>query len=83
MAASKYDIQYWFDRGKTEQGARYMVIVCDTYDWEDYPVYAQTKEDAETTVAHYRSASMQQVMEVYDLEADMQEQLNQHRTWAL
>lgn len=38
MAASKYDITCWFQDGVVN-GKTHMIIICDTYDYEDYPVY--------------------------------------------
>ena len=34
------DIGEWFDDG-VELGASHMIIVCDTFDHEDYPVYVK------------------------------------------
>jgi hypothetical protein len=39
MAATKQDIIGWLDRGKA-QGATHVIVVCDTFDWDDYPVFA-------------------------------------------
>lgn len=65
MAASLEDIAGWFERGKAQKAA-YMIVVCDTFDHEDYPVYANatdfwTKHDA------VNGQNMQRIMEVYDL----------------
>lgn len=73
-------IQDWFDEG-IEQKYNWMVIVCDTYDHEDYPEYAKTRSDAEAIVA--KPGKMARVMEVYDLTADRGPQLSAQRVWAL
>jgi hypothetical protein len=36
MATTMQDLREWYNRGKNI-GATHMVVVCDTYDWEDYP----------------------------------------------
>lgn len=77
MATTKADIRQWFERG-VEEGHDYMIVVCDTFDHEDYPAYAM-KNTFPAQERHYRTASMQRIMEVYDLHQDMEEQLNEHR----
>lgn len=80
MAASKSDIQGWFERG-VGQGATHMIVVCDTFDHEDYPVFVQDGEDARKKADSYNGRNMQRVMEVYDLRADMADQLGAHRAF--
>jgi hypothetical protein len=41
MAASREDIESWFDRGVTDN-RKYMIVKCDTFDYEDYPSYCDT-----------------------------------------
>lgn len=76
MTTTRSDIDGWFDRG-VEQGYKYMLVICDTYDHEDYPSYARTAEDC--VVKHKNPGAMQRVMEVYDLSMDKLRQLNEHR----
>lgn len=80
MSATRDDLSSWFDRGK-ESNHRYMVIVCDTYDWDDYPVFCNDKEEAENRVKN--PGEMQKIMEVYDLNADKEVQMNMHRAYML
>jgi hypothetical protein len=79
MATTREDIQGWFERGVREQH-EYLLVVTDTYDWEDYPVYVARAEQVTGQLAEY-SLNMQRVTEVYDLRAPMVEQLNEHRAW--
>ena len=79
MAASKLDIIGWFDRG-VDQGATHMIVVCDTYDWEDYPVYVSPDQDVHKIEKGYRG-NMQKVMEVYKLSLDRDTQMRQHRAF--
>lgn len=82
MVASLSDISEWFDSGK-KSGHHYMIIVCDTFDWEDYPVYTG-EVDFWTKYGKFVSgAEMQKVMEVYNLKLDKMEQLNQDRVFNL
>lgn len=70
----------WFDIAK-DQGSKYLLIVCDRYDWEDYPVTALDREDCFKQIEAYNGPNMQKVMEVYDLSLDKQLQLNQPICW--
>ena len=80
MAATREDIRAWFLKGK-EQGATHMLVACDTYDWTDYPVFVKPQKNVIKQVAVYQRKSMQEVMEVYDLALDMDEQLRSGRVW--
>jgi hypothetical protein len=79
MACSLDDIKRWFKEGKRVK-ATHMIVVCDTFDYEDYPVYVargQNVRDIES--AH--TGNMQHVMEVYNLSLPMEQQLNEVRSF--
>lgn len=78
---TKQEISQWFDRGVTE-GYSHMIVVCDTYDHEDYPVYARGDADCLNKHAHYDGLNMQRVMEVYDIRQTKEPQM-QGRTMRL
>lgn len=80
MPTTREDLSEWFDRG-AQKGASYMVVVVDTFDYEDYPVFCDTKKEA--LIRMKDPGEMQRVMEVYDLKADKETQLNQYRSFAL
>lgn len=82
MATSKQDIQRWFERGVADK-ATHMIVVVDTFDYDDYPVYVGAWESAAGKVAEYNGKSMQRVIEVYDLRKAMQPQLDEHRSFNL
>lgn len=77
---TKSEISQWFDRG-VAQGAKFMIVLCDTFDYDDYPSYHSTQSDAESEIKH--PGHMQKVMEVYDLTADRDQQLDKQRCYAL
>lgn len=79
MATTKQDISNWFDRG-LDLGADFMIIVCDTFDYEDYPVFCTSDVFKETHDKH-NGQDMQKIMEVYDLSMDKDEQLSQERVF--
>ena len=77
-AATKADLSGWFDHG-VRDGAKWMVVVCDTFDHEDYPCYFLTAQEVQAKLA--RPGEMQRIMEVYDLTADKEEQMKERRCW--
>ena len=73
------DIKRWLERGK-EEGATHLIVVCDTFDYDDYPVFVSPKENVHVVKNEY-SKDMQRVMEVYNLSMDWDEQLNETRSF--
>jgi hypothetical protein len=51
------EIKKWYNEGKKAK-YKYMTVICDTFDWEDYPSYGDSPKVA---------GNMEKVMEVYDL----------------
>jgi len=82
MTATRQDIEGWFDRG-VAQKATHLIVVCDTYDHDDYPCFANGDSDVIEQYGYYNGKNMQRVMEVYDLRADKAEQMNEHRAMRL
>ena len=79
MAASALEISKWFAEG-VQKGSRYMVVVCDTFDHDDYPVFCATADEARRKAA--KPGQMQRVMEVYDLAESWASQ-SRGRVWNL
>lgn len=75
MAATKQEIREWLEEGK-KKNAAHVIVMCDTYDYEDYPVYVLRNQDPRLCA---RQGEMQAVMEVYNLSLDIETQLNTHR----
>lgn len=65
-------IREWLEEGK-EAGATHVIVVCDTFDYEDYPVHVMPKEDVIKKADEYRGKNMQTVMKVYDLSKDVED----------
>ncbi len=76
---TRAEIEEWLTRGK--EGNTHMVVVCDTFSWEDYPVFVTKGEDVHEVVAKYDGKNMQKVMEVYSYNHDIEAQLNQNRAF--
>lgn len=80
MAASFEDISRWVRRAK-EEGCTHLIVVCDTYDHDDYPVYVSKDEDIHERIEHFQKASMQRIMEVYKMSMDLDAQLKERRAY--
>jgi len=80
MGTTKETIRGWLKSGKAE-GATHTLIVCDTYDHEDYPVHVMPGEDVHKKFAEYNGPKMQKVMEVYSHALDHEPQLNEFRSF--
>jgi hypothetical protein len=71
---TKETISDWFDRGVAQE-KDFMIIVCDTFDYEDYPVFC-LEDDYNEIYNHYDGKNMQRIMESYNLHKDKNEQIN-------
>lgn len=80
MATSKQDLRAWFDKGVAE-GFTHMIVVCDTFDHMDFPVYVLPSEDVKVVEATYAKQAMSRIMEVYNLSMDREQQLAQDRAF--
>ena len=80
MAATKQDIRWWFKAG-VKQGATHMIVVCDDFDYEDYPVYVEPSEDVRKKAQRFDGKDMQRIMEVYSMTLPMESQLDEHRAF--
>jgi hypothetical protein len=69
MAVSREQVNGWILRAK-EQGAKYIISVCDTFDYDDYPVFCKNEQELEEKKNHYRSADMQRINEVITINDD-------------
>lgn len=82
MGATRSEIASWFDRGAA-QGAAFMIVWCDTFDYEDYPAYFNSAEEAQESLDKEDGTNMQKAMEVYDLNQPRDSQLKISKCWAL
>ncbi len=80
MPASKADISGWFDSG-VSIGATHMIVVVDTYEYEDYPYFVSANENVYAEEKRISNIDMQRVMEIYNLSSDKQSQLAQFRAF--
>jgi hypothetical protein len=58
-----------------------MLVVCDTFDHEDYPVFVNKDQQVRSVYDEYNDKNMQRVMEVYNLGLPLEPQLNEMRAF--
>lgn len=80
MGTTQNDIRSWIERGKA-QGAMHVIVVCDTFSYEDYPVFVMPGTDARKKSEEYNDRNMRRLMEVYDLSLDIDEQIAERRAF--
>ena len=79
MATTREEIRTWLKEGKA-QGATHTIVVCDTFDYEDYPVHVMPGRDVRAESKQYDGTNMQRIMECYSHALDHEKQLNEHRS---
>lgn len=79
-AGTREVIQGWLTRARTD-GATHMLVICDTFSWEDYPVYVLPGQDPHEVAKRYDDKNMQLVVECYSMRYSDWPQLDAHRAW--
>lgn len=69
MAATREDVDRWIAAAK-EKGAKHIISVCDTWDYDDYPVYVMPEDDLEKMKKKYDGVNMQKINEVITINED-------------
>lgn len=80
MTARQQDIKNWLEVGKAKN-ATHLIVVCDTFDYDDYPVFVMPGEDVRKKEEECRRRDMQRVMEVYNIQKDWGPQLAEYRSF--
>lgn len=69
MAATREDIDRWILTAR-QLKAKHVISVCDTFDYDDYPVYVMPDEDLEERKKKFDGVNMQKINEVITLNDD-------------
>lgn len=79
--ATQDSISKWWDEAEKDS-SKWMIIVYDSFDRHDYPVWGKTKKDLNYALKEFNnSEKMSRIMEVYDLSLNKKEQISAHRVW--
>lgn len=80
-AATKQDIISWFETG-VENKEDHMIVLCDQIDWYDFPIYTKGLEKFKEVYDKYSPKhSAIKIIEVYDLNMSMDEQMEEVRAF--
>lgn len=80
MSTDANKIRRWLVAGKRKR-ATHVIVVCDTFDHTDTPVYVAPGQDARAVSDAESRKPMQRVMEVYNLAMDIDAQLKEYRAF--
>lgn len=81
MAADYAQITGWFEAG-VATGARFLIVVAFQFG-PDFPLWANSVEQAHDTIEEYKGKLVYAVQEVYDLQLSQLHQLLEPRAWHL
>jgi len=69
MAATRDDVNRWIDTAKTK-GCKFIISVCDTFDWDDFPVYIKDLNELILRVDNYDGVDMKKINEIIRINDD-------------
>ena len=78
--ASPIEIAEWV-QDEFKRDATHVLIVTDTFDYEEYPVPVMPNEDVQVKINEFNSLPMQKVIEVYSKKYPLIYQLNTPFAW--
>jgi len=80
MGHSRNEIKEWFEE-MYNGGFNFMLVVTDTFDYTTYAVGVQVRKFWEKHDYYNNPDKMSRVMEVYNLDMDVEEQLDERRAF--
>jgi hypothetical protein len=80
MATTFETIKGWFDGGLTQK-ATHLIVVYDTFDLRNYPVYVMPGQDVHEVEQKIKENCWLRVMEVYKMSMGWNAHLNQKRVF--
>ena len=70
MAATRQDVDKWIKRA-IEKECKFIISVCDTFDYEDYPIYIKTEPELIEKYEEYKyNKNMQRINEIIKINDD-------------
>ncbi len=80
-ATTREEIREWLKEGRNKKDITHMLVVCDTFDHQDYSTYVCRQENVRKVFNEYNFKNMQKVMEVYSYKISLDDQLNERRAF--
>ena len=69
MAATREDVNRWIEHAIKEK-YKYIISVCDTFDYGDYPVYCVDENELKEEYSKYNRINMQKINEIIRINSD-------------
>ena len=66
MGCTSEDFDYW-KKEAIIKGAKYLLVICDDFSGEDFPVYVMPNQDVEEIQEKYRLKKMCTIQELIEL----------------
>lgn len=82
MATNITDLTRWLAIGNKDENS-HMIVVTDTYDYEDYPVFVKRGTSIQDEVKKHDGKDMLKVTEVYSYDMSLEPQLAERRAYNL
>lgn len=73
-------IDIWLAEAK-KQKASHLIMACDTFNYENYPIFAHGKKDCQEKVRKHNGQNMQRVDAVYNMRRSIKNQRAEERPW--
>ena len=67
MTATFQDVNGWIETAK-EMGATHIISVCDTFDYDDYPVFVMPHENVDERKKEFDRKNMQRINEIIEID---------------
>lgn len=78
---TRSEIENWLRRLYEDDDLSHMIVVCDTFDYEDYPAYVKKDEDVRDRAREIEDMKMQRLMEVYSKTYTLEDQMAERRAF--
>lgn len=69
MAATRQDVDMWIKRA-IKKNCEFIISVCDTYDYDDYPVYIKDEAELIEKYEEFNGVNMQKINEIIKINDD-------------
>lgn len=82
-ATTHAEIRKWLGAGRALVNVTHMLVVCDTFDGNYYPIYARSVDEVRRDLVtfHDDEKKMSRVVEIYSYGLDLEEQLHEKFAW--
>ena len=69
MAATRQDVDRWIEEAK-KNNQPFIISVCDTFDYDDYPIFCKTINELKERYKDVNGVNMQRINEIIKINPD-------------